>query len=96
LEQEPVFLTREQIDTIHRDQLEAWGGLHGIRSEDGLESAIAQPQNVYFYGAPYGVAVFSLKQNGVTVSEAGVPASRFVHSPELPRRLVRICCRWRR
>ena len=50
MEQEPLFLTREQIDTIHQDQLEAWGGLRGLRSEDGLESAIAQPQNVYFYG----------------------------------------------
>jgi len=50
LEQEPYFLTRDQIDTIHRDQIEAWGGLHGLRSEDALESAIAQPQNVYFYG----------------------------------------------
>ena len=30
--------------------LEAWGGLHGIRNEGGLESAIAQPQNVYCYG----------------------------------------------
>jgi death on curing protein len=47
---EPVFLTREQIDTIHRDQIEAWGGLHGLRSENGLESAIPQPLNVYFYG----------------------------------------------
>ncbi len=50
MEQEPYFLTRDQIDTIHRDQIEAWGGLHGLRSEDALESAIAQPQNVYFYG----------------------------------------------
>ena len=50
MEQEPHFLTREQIDTIHHDQIEAWGGLHGVRSEDALESAIAQPLNVYFYG----------------------------------------------
>jgi death-on-curing protein len=50
LEQHPVLLTREQIDTIHQDQLDAWGGLSGLRSEHGLESAIAQPQNVYFYG----------------------------------------------
>jgi death-on-curing protein len=50
LEQEPLFLTREQIDTIHRDQIEAYGGLQGLRSEHSLESAIAQPQNVYLYG----------------------------------------------
>ena len=50
MEQEPYFLTREQIDTIHRDQIEGWGGLHGLRSDDALESAIAQPQNVYCYG----------------------------------------------
>jgi death-on-curing protein len=50
LEEEPYFLTREQIETIHRDQIEGWGGLQGLRSEDALESAIAQPQNVYFYG----------------------------------------------
>ena len=48
--QDPYFLTREQIDTIHHDQIEAWGGLHGVRSENGLDSAIAQPLNVYFYG----------------------------------------------
>jgi death on curing protein len=47
---EPVFLTREQIDAIHDDQIQAFGGLHGIRSENTLESAIAQPQNVWFYG----------------------------------------------
>jgi death-on-curing protein len=50
LEQEPVFLTRDQIDSIHRDQIETYGGIHGIRSESGLESAIARPLNVYYYG----------------------------------------------
>ena len=50
LENEPVFLTREQIDIIHRDQLNAWGGMPGMRNDSGLESAIAQPLNVYFYG----------------------------------------------
>ena len=50
MEQEPFFLTRDQIDTIHKYQIETFGGLHGIRSEDSLESAIAQPLNVYYYG----------------------------------------------
>jgi death-on-curing protein len=49
LEQEPFFLSRDQIDTIHHDQIEAFGGIHGIRSEDALESAIAQPMNVWYY-----------------------------------------------
>jgi len=50
LEIEPLFLTREQIDTIHQEQLNAWGGISGLRNENGLESAIAQPPNVYVYG----------------------------------------------
>jgi death-on-curing protein len=50
LEREPVFLTREQFDAIHEDQIDAFGGLHGVRDENALESAVAQPLNVYFYG----------------------------------------------
>ena len=50
MEQEPFFLSRDQIDTIHHDQIEAFGGMHGLRSEDALESAIAQPMNVWYYG----------------------------------------------
>lgn len=50
MEQEPVFLTRDQIDEIHRDQVDEYGGIHGLRDEGALESAIAQPLNVYFYG----------------------------------------------
>lgn len=44
------FLTRAQSDAIHQDQIETFGGLHGIRSENALESAIAQPLNVWCYG----------------------------------------------
>ncbi len=51
MENDPVFLEREQIDKIHQEQLSAWGGMPGIRNENGLESAIAQPVNVYHYGS---------------------------------------------
>ncbi len=50
MEQEPVFLARAQIDEIHRDQINEHGGLHGLRDEGALESAVAQPINVYLYG----------------------------------------------
>jgi hypothetical protein len=46
VEQELVFLTRDHIDAIHQYQIETFGGLYGTRSEDSLESAIAQPLNV--------------------------------------------------
>lgn len=47
---EPRFLLRPNIDAIHEDQINTFGGLHGVRDENALESAIAAAQNVYFYG----------------------------------------------
>lgn len=48
--QEPEFLTREIVDAIHKDQIDVFGGLHGVRDENALESAIAAAQNVHHYG----------------------------------------------
>lgn len=47
---EPVFITREWVDALHRWSLEEHGGQDGIRNEHGLESALAQPRNVFHYG----------------------------------------------
>lgn len=47
---EPIFITRERVEAIHRRSLEEHGGQDGIRNEHGLESALAQPLNVHFYG----------------------------------------------
>ncbi len=46
---EPVFITREWVDALHQQSLEEHGGQDGIRNEHGLESALAQPQNVFHY-----------------------------------------------
>ena len=43
-------MTRARVETFHRRSLEDHGGQDGIRNEHGLESALAQPMNVYFYG----------------------------------------------
>ena len=48
---EPRLLTREGVDAIHEDQIDRFGGLHGVRDENALESAIAAAQNVYHYGS---------------------------------------------
>ena len=47
---EPIFITRERVDALHCQSLEEHGGQDGIRNEHGLESALAQPMNVFFYG----------------------------------------------
>ncbi len=39
--------------------------MHGIRSEDALESAIAQPMNVWYYGTSLQAALDFLRVNGI-------------------------------
>ena len=46
---EPRFVDRQTVDSLHRLSLEEHGGQDGVRNEHGLESALAQPQNVHAY-----------------------------------------------
>ena len=46
---EPIFLSRDQIDACHQNTIETFGGDPGLRNESGLESAVAQPQQLYHY-----------------------------------------------
>ena len=46
---ETVFLSREAVDLIHDASLQAFGGASGIRDENALESALAQPMHEHFY-----------------------------------------------
>lgn len=41
------FLTLEQVLAIHDDQIERYGGSHGIRDLGLLEAAIARPQSSF-------------------------------------------------
>ncbi len=47
---EPLFLTPDQVEGFHRRALELFGGLDGLRDRALFESAVAQAQNVYWYG----------------------------------------------
>lgn len=42
-----LFLTLEQILTVHTDQIERYGGSHGLRDLGLLESAIYRPQSTF-------------------------------------------------
>ncbi len=41
---QPDFLTIEDVLEIQREQIERYGGSHGLRDRGGLESALAVPQ----------------------------------------------------
>ena len=49
---EPLFLSLEQVEFLHQRSLELHGGGAGTREPGGLESAVFQPQQLYFYGQP--------------------------------------------
>lgn len=48
---EPVWLTRAQVEAIHLSLVREHGGSHGLRDEDLLESALARPRNLWHYGS---------------------------------------------
>jgi death-on-curing protein len=44
---EPVFLTLDEVLEIHTQQIELYGGSHGLRDPGALESAVAMPQATF-------------------------------------------------
>ena len=49
---EPKWIRLDVVLAIHAAQLAEHGGLDGLRDRNGLESAIASPQNLFAYGNP--------------------------------------------
>ena len=49
---EPLFLSLEHVNSLHEQLLARHKGQPGIRDQGGLESAVIQPQQLYFYGRP--------------------------------------------
>lgn len=46
---DPVFISVAQVEIIHARQITRYGGTSGIRDRGAMESAVFQPQNIYFY-----------------------------------------------
>lgn len=67
---QPLFLTLEEVLAIHRDQIERYGGSHGLRDEGMLRSALAMPSagvgDEYFHSGLHEMAaayLFHLAQD---------------------------------
>lgn len=48
-EQEPNWLTADQVHEIHDHALAERGGIEGVKDRGALESAVARPQQFYHY-----------------------------------------------
>lgn len=59
------FLTLTEVLTIHADQIERYGGSHGVRDRGLLESALYRPQTGYYADVVEEAAALweSLSQN---------------------------------
>jgi len=44
---DPVFLTLAEVIEVHCDQIERYGGEHGLRDLNLLQSAVAQPEATF-------------------------------------------------
>jgi death-on-curing protein len=45
---ERVYLTVAEVIAIHHHQIEEYGGIHGLRDQGALESAVFRPQTGYY------------------------------------------------
>lgn len=66
----PKFLTLEQVLALHKLQIDQFGGLHGVKDEGSLLSALGQPESgfgdQYFHQDLYSMAaayLFHLVKN---------------------------------
>jgi len=51
-QKEPLWIKKKLVMAVHYEMVERHGGLHGLRDEKLLESALARPQNLYAYTKP--------------------------------------------
>jgi death-on-curing protein len=42
------YLTKDEVVVIHNNLIDEFGGLHGIRDNNSLESAVMRPQSGYY------------------------------------------------
>ena len=50
--QDWLWVRQDVVLAVHNDQIARHGGSEGLRDADGLESALAYPQNLTAYGEP--------------------------------------------
>ena len=57
---EPHWLTFEEVVETNVEQIERFGGLHGIKDENIIRSAIDNPKNSFHYGGEDDLLVLAV------------------------------------
>ena len=47
---EPIFLTFDEVLTLHTLSIQWFGGTDGLRDRGGAEAAVEQPKHTFYYG----------------------------------------------
>lgn len=58
---EPLWLSLEDVLEIQNDQLSRFGGAAGVRDQGLIESAIARPQQLFYYGGEGDVLTLAVR-----------------------------------
>ncbi len=58
---EPLWLDLEELLKIHEEQVAAFGGPAGVRDIGLIESALARPQQLYFYEGEEDVLTLAVR-----------------------------------
>jgi death-on-curing protein len=70
------FLSVEAVLDLHADSLRQHGGSEGVRDAAALESAIAQPQNDFFYGGVDGCGIAAAYAFHIAQSQAFIDGNK--------------------
>lgn len=73
---EPVWVLREAIEILHEETISNEGGAHGLRDEGLLESALARPQNAWYYGVSDSHALAASNAFGLAKNHAFIDGNK--------------------
>ncbi len=62
---QPRWIKREECLGLHEMMIRLHGGIHGVRDEHLLDSALAKPQNQFAYGTPTDMDLAASYASGV-------------------------------
>lgn len=71
-----TFLHREVVETLHRMQIDRFGGSYGLRDEGALESALAPPMNKASYGQDDLIALAAAYLFGLAKNHAFIDGNK--------------------